>query len=96
MERWWDKNMSTRCAAAINSFVGQLMARRRMPTAYATSGGVCVEQYNSAPTKLWQVGGHEARDVFFSQKADGAVVGADVNVEEIGVDTGPSSSTSYL
>eukprot|EP00965_Chrysotila_dentata_P008465 275735-Pleurochrysis_carterae.AAC.1 len=26
------------------------MARQSMPTAYAMSGSICVEQYNSAPT----------------------------------------------
>eukprot|EP00965_Chrysotila_dentata_P007485 242899-Pleurochrysis_carterae.AAC.1 len=38
MDRWCDKYMSTRCAAANNSSVGQLMALQSMPTAYATSG----------------------------------------------------------
>eukprot|EP00965_Chrysotila_dentata_P017283 573658-Pleurochrysis_carterae.AAC.1 len=38
MDRWCDKYMSTRCAAASSSSVGQLIARQSMPTAYATSG----------------------------------------------------------
>eukprot|EP00965_Chrysotila_dentata_P013172 434446-Pleurochrysis_carterae.AAC.1 len=38
MDRWCDKYMSTRCAAANSSSVGQLIARQSMPTAYATSG----------------------------------------------------------
>eukprot|EP00965_Chrysotila_dentata_P156402 5166793-Pleurochrysis_carterae.AAC.1 len=29
------------------------MALQSMPTAYATSGLVCVEQYSRAPTRLW-------------------------------------------
>eukprot|EP00965_Chrysotila_dentata_P073427 2425553-Pleurochrysis_carterae.AAC.1 len=33
MERWCDKYISTRCAAAMSSGVGQLMARQSMPTA---------------------------------------------------------------
>eukprot|EP00965_Chrysotila_dentata_P070059 2314132-Pleurochrysis_carterae.AAC.2 len=33
MERWYDKYISTRCAATMNSGVGQLMARQSMPTA---------------------------------------------------------------
>eukprot|EP00965_Chrysotila_dentata_P161505 5334220-Pleurochrysis_carterae.AAC.1 len=32
-ERWCDKYISTRCAAAMSSGVGQLMARQSMPTA---------------------------------------------------------------
>eukprot|EP00965_Chrysotila_dentata_P241301 6204198-Pleurochrysis_carterae.AAC.1 len=33
MERWCDKYMRTRCAAAMSSSVGQLIARQSMPTA---------------------------------------------------------------
>eukprot|EP00965_Chrysotila_dentata_P178262 5887524-Pleurochrysis_carterae.AAC.1 len=36
MERWCDKYMRTRCAAAMSSSVGQLIARQSMPTARAT------------------------------------------------------------
>eukprot|EP00965_Chrysotila_dentata_P241576 6204364-Pleurochrysis_carterae.AAC.1 len=44
--------MRTQRAAFRNSRVGQLMARQSMPTANATSGRVCVEQYSRAPTKI--------------------------------------------
>eukprot|EP00965_Chrysotila_dentata_P050064 1658599-Pleurochrysis_carterae.AAC.3 len=51
MDRWCDSSyMRTRRAAASSSGVGQLMALESIPTAYATSGRVCVEQYNRAPT----------------------------------------------
>eukprot|EP00965_Chrysotila_dentata_P126883 4196807-Pleurochrysis_carterae.AAC.1 len=33
IERWCDKYMRTRCAAAMSSSVGQLIARQSMPTA---------------------------------------------------------------
>eukprot|EP00965_Chrysotila_dentata_P208710 6184857-Pleurochrysis_carterae.AAC.1 len=32
-ERWCDRYMRTRCAAAMSSSVGQLIARQSMPTA---------------------------------------------------------------
>eukprot|EP00965_Chrysotila_dentata_P024484 810226-Pleurochrysis_carterae.AAC.1 len=43
--------MRTRRASSSRAPVGQLIARHSMPTAYATSGRVCVEQYRRAPTR---------------------------------------------
>eukprot|EP00965_Chrysotila_dentata_P136706 4521538-Pleurochrysis_carterae.AAC.1 len=43
--------MSTRLASSNRAPVGQLIARHSIPTAYATSGRVCVEQYSNAPTR---------------------------------------------
>eukprot|EP00965_Chrysotila_dentata_P028031 932032-Pleurochrysis_carterae.AAC.2 len=51
--------MRTRWAEQYSSSVGQLMAQQSMPTAKATSGCVCVEQYKSAPTR----DGYDARSL---------------------------------
>eukprot|EP00965_Chrysotila_dentata_P193567 6175844-Pleurochrysis_carterae.AAC.5 len=39
------------------SCVGQDIVRHSTPTAHATSGRGCVEQYSSAPTKDWSCAG---------------------------------------
>eukprot|EP00965_Chrysotila_dentata_P127187 4206532-Pleurochrysis_carterae.AAC.1 len=86
--------MSTRCAAAINSSVGQLMARQSMPTAYATSG---LEDRRPASMALFGLvrsasstslsrdseAGARVRDIFLLGEADGGSVGGDVDVEEV-------------